>query len=95
MVIMFSYYTIFALFLGALTLLDEGIELAFGIHFANNLVSSLMVSSSDSVLKSYSVFETVKIDPMMEIFIWLVMAMLTALLFKRRYRWTNYQLIIK
>lgn len=95
MVIMFSYYTIFALFLGALTLLDEGIELAFGIHFANNIISSLMVSSSDSVLKTYSIFQTAKIDPMLEIFVWMVMALITALLLKKRYRWNNYSLIIK
>jgi hypothetical protein len=93
--IMFTYYTLFALFLGFLTLLDEGIELAFGIHFANNIISSLMVTSSDSVLKTNSILETATINPVVELVVWLVMASFTLLVFKMRYKWRNYHLVIK
>ena len=93
--IMFTYYTFFALFLGLLTLLDEGIELAFGIHFANNIISSLLVTSSDSVLKTNSIFETASINPAVELMVWVVMASLTIVIFKSRYNWRHYQVIIK
>ncbi len=93
--IMLSYYIGSALFMGLLTLLDEGIELAFGLHFANNFVSALLVTSPNSVLKSYSVFEAKVEDPHSEIFIWLVMALVSFMIFWLRYRWKNFNLIVK
>jgi membrane protease YdiL (CAAX protease family) len=93
--IMFCYYCSFALFFGLITLLDEGLELAFGIHLANNLVSSILVSSKHAVLKTYSVFETAEADPYSEIVVWLVMAVTAFFIFRFRYRWNNFNLIIK
>jgi len=93
--IMLMYYCSFAFFLGALTLLDEGLELAFGIHFANNLVSSVLVSSSHSVIKTYAIFESDTQDPYSEIITWSLMATVTFLIFKFRYRWKDFSLLIK
>ena len=93
--IMLTYFCAFALFMGALTLLDEGLELAFGIHFANNIISSVLVSSPNSVIKTYSVFETKSQDPYSEIWAWLGMATITFLIFWLKYRWKNFSLIIK
>lgn len=93
--IMLSYYIIFALFMGCISLLDEGLELAIGIHFANNLVSGLMVSSSDSVLKPYSILEIKNENPYIEIICWFFMASFTFLIFKKKYKWNNFNLLIK
>lgn len=93
--IMFTYFCGFALFMGALTLLDEGLELAFGIHFANNIISSVLVSTPNSVIKTYSVFETKSQDPYSEIWAWLCMATLTFFIFWLKYRWKNFSLILK
>ena len=93
--IMLTYYIGFALFMGTLTLLDEGLELAFGIHFANNIISSVLVSSEHSVIKTYSIFETKTEDPYSEIIIWLCMAIVTFVVFWYRYKWKNFSLIIK
>lgn len=93
--IMLTYFVFFALFMGALTLLDEGLELAFGIHFANNIVSSVLVNSQDSVIKPYSVFEEKTSNPYIEIALWFCMAVITFVIFWKRYRWTNFKLILK
>lgn len=93
--IMLTYYVFFALFMGALTLLDEGIELAFGIHFANNFISSLLLSSENSVIKTYSIFEVQEENPSSEIVLWLVMAAITFFIFQKKYAWKNFKLIVK
>lgn len=93
--IMLTYYTSFALFMGCLTLLDEGLELAFGIHFANNIISSILLSSPSSVIKTYSVFDVKQEDPSSEIIVWLCMASMAFLIFWLKYRWKNFKLIIK
>jgi membrane protease YdiL (CAAX protease family) len=94
-VTMLSYYIGFALFLGVLTLLDEGIELAFGIHFANNIVSGILVTEAHSVIKPYSIFETKVNDPKAEIILWFCMTAVTFTIFYLKYRWKNFSLLIK
>lgn len=93
--IMLSYYVCFALFMGCITLLDEGLELAFGIHFANNLVSSILISSPSSVIKTYSLFDVKSENALMEIILWFGMALITFFIFLKKYRWKNFHLIIK
>lgn len=93
--IMFPYYLCFALFMGTISLLDEGLELAFGIHFANNLVSSILVSSPNSVIKTHSFFEANSENPLAEMAGWVIMALLSFLIFARIYKWKNYNLIIR
>ncbi|MGB3590746.1 MAG: CPBP family intramembrane glutamic endopeptidase [Nonlabens sp.] len=42
--------------LGAMTLLDEGLELALGFHAANNMVAALMVTSTWTALQTDSAY---------------------------------------
>lgn len=93
--IMLCYYVCFALFMGCITLLDEGLELAFGIHFANNMVSSILISTPNSVIKTYSVLEAKSENPQAEILVWFLMAGLSFLIFLKKYRWKNFNLIIR
>jgi membrane protease YdiL (CAAX protease family) len=93
--IMLTYFVGFALFMGGLTLLDEGLELAFGIHFANNLISSVLVNESNSVIKSYSILEQKTVNPYADIIIWFCMAFSAFGIFWIKYRWPNFKLILK
>jgi len=93
--IMLTYFICFALFMGAITLIDEGLELAFGIHFANNIISSVLVNEPHSVIKSYSIFESTSSSPFAEIVLWFCMAVATFSIFRIKYRWTNFKLILK
>ena len=58
LVIMF-YYIGTGLFLGVLTLMDEGLELALGFHAANNLVGALLVTSDWSAFQTHSILKDV------------------------------------
>ncbi|MBS1637499.1 MAG: CPBP family intramembrane metalloprotease [Bacteroidetes bacterium] len=92
---MMPYYMSFGLFLGLITLLDEGLELAMGIHCANNLISSLLVTSKNSVLQTDAVFYQKTEDPGGEIYAWLVMAAICFGILYVKYRWKNWNVIIK
>lgn len=93
--IMLSYFVCFALFMGIITLLDEGLELAFGIHFANNIISSILITEPNSVIKTYSIFESKSSNPYSEIIIWFCLSTLSFAIFWYKYRWTNFKLILK
>ncbi len=92
---MLPYYSVFGFFLGAIALLDEGLELPMGIHCANNLISSLLVTSPNGVLKTDAIFVTTTENPGTEFLTWTVMALLTFIIFWQKYRWKNFNLLIK
>ena len=49
-------YVIMGLVLGYVTIKDDGIELALGMHFANNLLASLLVTSEGMVFQTAAIF---------------------------------------
>ncbi|WP_124979965.1 CPBP family intramembrane glutamic endopeptidase [Nonlabens xiamenensis] len=50
------FYIGTGLLLGAMTLLDEGLELALGFHAANNIVAALLVTSTWTAIQTDSVY---------------------------------------
>lgn len=92
---MLPYYTIFGFFLGAIALLDEGLELSMGIHCANNLLSSLLITSPNGVLKTDAIFVAKTENPGAEFLTWMIMAVITFIIFWLKYRWKNFNLLIK
>ena len=93
--IMLPYYCLNAFFMGAVTLLDEGLELAYGMHLANNVVSGLLVTSPNSVIQPYTVFLVRTEQPGTEMVAWGIMATIVFVIFLFRYRWKNFSLLIR
>lgn len=95
LLIMMPYYIFFGAFLGLLTLLDEGAELAMGIHCANNLLSSLLVCSKNSVLQTDAIFYTNAENPGGEFFIWIIMASICFAILFKKYKLNNWNLLTR
>jgi uncharacterized protein len=66
-------YWAFGVFLAAITLRDNRLELALGVHAANNMFSFLIVNSTDSVLKTPSIWTTSAIDDPRWSLVWLIL----------------------
>lgn len=56
------YYILAGIFLGAIVLFDNGIELTLGYHAANNMFAALMITSDWQAFQTHSVFRDVS-DP--------------------------------
>lgn len=56
------YYIGTGLFLGIITLMDDSLELALGVHAATNIYSSLFVTFEASSLKTAAIFEMKSVD---------------------------------
>jgi membrane protease YdiL (CAAX protease family) len=87
------YYIGTGLFLGIITLLDEGLELALGFHAANNLVGALLVTADWTAFQTNSLFKDLsEPDVYFDILIpVLVFYPLLLLLFAKKYSWTNWK----
>jgi membrane protease YdiL (CAAX protease family) len=86
------FYIGTGLFLGIITLMDEGIELALGFHLANNFIGALLVTSDWSLFQTYAVFKNVSnpsvvLDVLLPVFI---IFPILLVLFAQRYGWKNW-----
>ena len=55
--IIIIHYIATGLFLGIITLMDEGMELALGFHAGNNLLIALLVTADWTVFQTSSIFK--------------------------------------
>jgi hypothetical protein len=88
------YYIGTGLFLGVITLMDEGMELALGFHAANNLFTALLVTANWTAFQTHSILKDTA-EPTLE-FIDLVLPVfiifpLLLLIFGKVYKWTNWK----
>ncbi len=91
--IMLPYYVMFGLFLGVLSLLDEGIELAIGIHCANNLWSCLLITAPSSVLQTDALFALQIETPVIDCLLWVAFAGLCFYILYKKYQLNNWQIL--
>ncbi|MYA59684.1 MAG: CPBP family intramembrane metalloprotease [Chloroflexi bacterium] len=79
-------------FFALLTLLDGGIELAFGIHVINNLISTLLAATSVSAIQSPALFlvevEEFRLLPDI-IVLWVMLGIMVAIL-NWKFKWFRY-----
>lgn len=91
--IILIYYIGTGFFLGILTLMDEGLELALGFHAANNLIGALLLTSDWSAFQTHSVFKDVAepsagFDVILPVFI---IFPILLFIFSKKYGWKNWQ----
>ena len=91
--IILVYYIGTGFFLGIITLMDEGMELALGFHAANNLVTALLVTSDWSAFQTNSVFKDVSspstgFEILIPVFI---IFPILLFIFSKKYNWSNWK----
>ncbi len=91
--IIMIYYIGTGLFLGIITLMDEGLELALGFHAANNLIGALLVTANWTAFQTNSLFKdmsepSIISDILIPIFVFFPLLLIV---FSRKYEWTNWK----
>ena len=85
------YYIGTGLFLGIITLMDQGIELALGFHAANNLITALLVTSSWTAFQTESILIDIS-DPSLvgeTIISMLILYPLFYIYMHKKYKWSD------
>lgn len=89
------FYIGTGLFLGILTLMDDGMELALGFHLANNLFTALLVTADWTAFQTHSILKDMS-DPtesgvgeiMIPVF---VIFPILLFVFAKKYKWKNWK----
>jgi membrane protease YdiL (CAAX protease family) len=88
------YYIDTGLFLGILTLMDDGIELSLGFHAANNLFTALLVTADWTAFQTHSIFKDIaepSLDFMDLILPVFIVFPILLFIFSKVYKWTNWK----
>lgn len=89
------FYIGTGLLLGIMTLMDEGLELALGFHFGNNLMAAILVTANWAALQTDAIFKYTgdqKMDPLLEIVVpVLVIYPIILFILAKKYKWANWK----
>ena len=80
-------YVFFGLLFGLISVLDDGIELAIGMHAANNVFLSIFTTHSASALQTNALFEVQAIDPVKDLILLVVTGLIALAYFAYHYQW--------
>ena len=93
--VLLVYYIGTGFFLGIMTLMDEGLELALGFHAANNLFGVLLVTYDWGALQADAIFKNIAMaegavlsEILVPVF---VVFPILLFIFSKLYRWTNWK----
>lgn len=88
-----AYYIGSGLFFGIVALMDEGIELAIGIHVANNLITAILVTADWTAFQTASLYKDISTPNLIaELSLSLLLLYPLSILFlARKYDWRNWK----
>ena len=80
-------YIFFGLIFGLFSVLDDGVEVAMGVHSANNVFMSIFVTSQSSALQTPALFYQVDVDPINDMIVLFVSGILVTAILAYIYKW--------
>ena len=91
--ILLVHYVATGLFLGILTLMDDGMEFALGFHAGNNLLIALIVTADWTVFQTTSILKYIGEPNVINQSLFSLSIIYPILLFyfSRKYNWTNWK----
>ncbi len=88
------FYIVFGILAGIIVIMDNGLELAWGLHTINNIYSSLVVSFESSVIDTGSIFRYKEFRPMQMNIAFIIVSILFIIIISRIYQWENWKKVI-
>jgi uncharacterized protein len=83
-------YIITGLFFGIITLMDEGLELAIGVHTINNIYNAVLVTFPASALELPTAFRIKVLDPWLVFGISVIFYVFFIWICSKKYGWTDW-----
>jgi len=79
--------------LAVMTLMDDGLELALGVHAANNIYSAVVVTFDGSALSTPAMFKVLEINPLAGTILTLVISSIFIYIVSKIYGWKDWRKI--
>ena len=89
--IMLPQYIILGLIFAIATIMDDGLEIAIGVHVANNVLTSLLVTHKSSVLQTSALFSVNEIDPVYSLYELIIVSGIFIAIIAHKYKWGSFK----
>ncbi len=90
-----AQYIGFGLLLGAVVIMDGGLEMAFGLHLINNIYASVFVSYSGSVLQTPALISSKDINKTYILIAFFAAAFLFLIITKYVFKWKSFKWLVE
>ncbi|NNL93300.1 MAG: CPBP family intramembrane metalloprotease, partial [Saprospiraceae bacterium] len=88
--IMQVYYISAGLALGIMTIMDDGLELALGVHAATNFVGAVFVGYDGAAIQTDSILKTSDLNPSLMAYGFIAISIIFLLIVKQKYKWESF-----
>lgn len=88
------YYIVAGLFLALITVLDDGLELALGVHAATNIFGATLFTYEGSVLQTDSLFISNEVKPWLMISGFIIGASIFIFVCFKKYAWPSFNTLL-
>jgi membrane protease YdiL (CAAX protease family) len=88
-------YLLFGLFFGIITIMDDGLELALGVHAINNMFLSIFFTHSASTLQTNALFEIQNLNPLVDLVELVLVSVIFILIVSRRFGWGRWRMLLE
>ncbi len=89
------YYISAGLLLGIITIMDDGLELALGVHAATNFVGAVLIGYDGAAIQTDSLFKSHEVNPLYMTYGFIAVSILFVLILKYKYRWGSFNRILE
>jgi uncharacterized protein len=89
------YYVTAGLFLALITVWDDGLELALGVHAATNIFGATLFTYEGSVLQTDSLFITTQINPLLMTIAFMGASIVFIIICHRVFKWPSWKTFLQ
>jgi len=87
-------YIWFGIVFGVCTIMDEGLELAWGMHAINNIFLSLLFTQDSTALPTPALFRITAFNPLFDLISIFILTMVFIYFARRRFQWPQWNYLL-
>jgi membrane protease YdiL (CAAX protease family) len=92
--VMLPQYIWFGIFFGICTLMDEGLELAWGVHAVNNIFLSVFFTQDSSAIQTPALYRITEFSPIFDLIALFVLSIIFIFVARQKFKWPEWQYLL-
>lgn len=88
-------YLLYGFLFGIITIMDDGLELAVGVHAINNIFLSIFFTHDSSSLQTTALFKIDNFNPIVDLAEFVLVSVIFILIVSRRYGWGGWRMLVE
>ena len=92
--IVMPQYIWFGIFFGICALMDEGLELAWGVHAINNIFLSVFFTQDSSALQTPALYRITDFNPLADLIALFILSIIFIFVASKKYKWPEWNYLL-